>query len=159
MQVPGKVELAELCVVMLQGMSSSQEQGHSSGKGQALVPDSRDTSLAGTSSSLLSTGRSFASSAEHQDRQSVPAAVPRTVSRRNLLVPAQTPSLPVVLERGESQALSETVKALHDIHMDSPFGQAGQPDGRSQDWQEWLAYQKHLERKSLQGRSSTVRAF
>ena len=63
------------------------------------------------------------------------------------------------MERGESQALSESVKALHDIHMDSPFGQAGQPDARSQDWQEWLAYQKHLERNSLHGHSSTVRAF
>lgn len=123
------------------------------------MPESRDTSLAGASSPLLSVGLSFASSADNQDRQPLPAAVPRTVSRRNLFVPVQTPSLPVVLERGESQGLSETVKALHDTHMDSPFGQAGQPDVRSQDWQEWLAYQKHLERKSLQGRNSTVRAF
>ena len=123
------------------------------------MPDSRNTSLAGASSLVLSPLPSLGSPAEHRDRQPVPAAVPRTLSRRNLLVPAQTPSLPVVMERGESQALSETVKALHDIHMDSPFGQAGQPDARSQDWQEWLAYQNHLERKSLQGHNSTVRAF
>ncbi len=148
-----------MCII-LQGLSVNQGSTESSGKGQPLVPDSRGTSLAGASSSLLSTGLSAASSADYHDKQFVPAAVPRTVSRRNLFVPAQTPSLPVVMERGESQSLSETVKALHDIHMDSPFGQAGQPDARSQDWQEWLAYQKHLERKSLQGHnSSTVRAF
>ena len=143
----------------MQGLSANVAQSESSGKGQPLVPDSRETSLAGRSSSLLSTGLSAASLADHHEKQFVSAAVPRTVSRRNLFVPAQTPSLPVVMERGESQSLSETVKALHDIHMDSPFGQAGQPDARSQDWQEWLAYQKHLERKSMQGHHSTVSAF
>ena len=63
------------------------------------------------------------------------------------------------MERGESQGLSESVKALHDKHLSSPFVHAGQPDARSKDWQEWLAYQKHLERNSLRGQSSTVRAF
>ena len=143
---------------MVQGLNASQRQSDTSGKGQPLIADSRDTSLDGASSSAQSQP-SYASSAFEQNRQSGPAAVPRTVSRRNLLVPVQTPSLPVVMERGESQALSESVKALHDMHLSSPFMHAGQPDVRSQDWQKWLSYQKHLERNALSGQSSTVRAF
>ena len=56
--------------------------------------------------------------------------------------------------------LRESVKALHDMHLGSPFGQAGQPDARSADWQEWLAYQKSLgDSNALRGQSSFVRAF
>ena len=75
------------------------------------------------------------------------------------MAPLQTPSLPVVMERGESQALSETVKALHDLHLGSPFAQAGQPDARSQDWQQWLAYQKSLKDRPVSGQSPSVRAL
>ncbi len=75
------------------------------------------------------------------------------------MVPVQAPSLPVVMERGESQGLRESVKALHDMHMGSPFGQPEQPDACSQDWQPWLAYQKQIEGSSLHGQSNTVRAF
>ena len=75
------------------------------------------------------------------------------------MAPVQAPSLPVVMERGESQGLRESVKALHDMRMGSPFGQPEQPDARSQDWQPWLAYQKQIEGSSLHGQSNTVRAF
>ncbi len=75
------------------------------------------------------------------------------------MVPVQAPSLPVVMERSESQGLRESAKALHDMHMGSPFGQPGQSDAHSQDWQPWLAYQKQIEGSSLHGRGNTVRAF
>ena len=115
-------------------------------------------------------GQSTASSADStndQDRQRSALRPLSTapVSRRNLLASrAQTPSLPVVMERGESPRVlqRELSRRCMTCTWAARLGRQGSLTPAAQDWQEWLAYQKQPGRQQCRcsgHKSSFVRAF